>query len=165
MQVFDSLYNTIHDNAAEHYHAFYSSELQGITVDPGLMLVHMDDHLVHRGHAVFDTAVIVDGFLYQLPEHLLRFQHSAEAAGLVSPHSIEQIQRIICETAAASQQINGEPLGQQSLPYVTLPAFNWCLQLIAQDYMLKRSLVDLSRSCTVSNHMHCCNMLCYLQRM
>lgn len=141
MQVFDSLYNTIHDNAAEHYHAFYSSELQGITTDPGLMLVHMDDHLVHRGHAVFDTALIVDGFLYQLSEHLQRFQHSAEAAGLVSPHSIEQIHRIICETSAASQQINGEPSGRQSLHCFTheslalllwMPAFTiiWCIHFV-----------------------------------
>ena len=81
------------------------------------MVVHMDDHLVHRGHAVFDTTEIVDGFLYQLPEHLQRFQHSAELAGLVSPHSMEQIYRIICETAAASTQINGEPPRKQSLHF------------------------------------------------
>lgn len=113
MQVLDSLYNRIHLNAAEHYHAFYSSELQGITTDPGLMLVHMDDHLVHRGHAVFDTAVIVDGFLYQLPEHLQRFQASAESAGLLLPCSIDQIHRIVRETAAAGRQINGEPPSMQ----------------------------------------------------
>ena len=82
------------------------------------MLVHMDDHLVHRGHAVFDTAIIVDGFLYQLAEHLLRFQTSAEAAGLDLPCSIEQIHRIICETAAASSQINGEPPDMQNLLFV-----------------------------------------------
>ena len=105
----DSLYNRIHDNAIEHYHAFYSSELQGIITDPAFMVVHMDDHLVHRGHAVFDTAVIVDGFLYQLWEHLQRFQASAETAGILLPFSIDQIQRIICETAAASRQVNGEP--------------------------------------------------------
>ena len=114
VQVLDNLYNSIHGHAILHYHAFYSSELQGITTDPGLMLVHMDDHLVHRGHAVFDTAIIVDGFLYQLAEHLTRFQHSAEAAGLISPFGLEQIHRIICETAAASKQINGEAPGMQA---------------------------------------------------
>lgn len=85
------------------------------------MVVHMDDHLVHRGHAVFDTAIIVDGFLYQLAEHLLRFQTSAEAAGLDLPCSIEQIHRIICETAAASTQINGEPPGMHSLLFAFEP--------------------------------------------
>lgn len=93
------------------------------------MLVHMDDHLVHRGHAVFDTAIIVDGFLYQLAEHLLRFQTSAEAAGLDLPYSIEQIHRIICETAAASSQINGEPPGAHNLFLAVehLAAFCGCL--------------------------------------
>ncbi len=110
LQVLDSLYNSIHGNAVEHYAAFYSSELQGIVTDPGLMVVHMDDHLVHRGHAVFDTAIIVDGYLYQLPEHLDRFQRSAELAGLVLPTSIEQIYRIILETAAASTKVNGGSL-------------------------------------------------------
>ena len=108
MQVLDSLYSGIHENAVQHYSAFYSSELQGIVTEPGLMVIHMDDHLVHRGHAVFDTAIIVDGFLYQLSEHLSRFQHSAEMAGLVLPMSIDQIYRIILETAAASKQVNGK---------------------------------------------------------
>ncbi|DBA96325.1 TPA: hypothetical protein ACH3X3_002502 [Trebouxia sp. C0006] len=106
-EVLDALYNSIHQHATEHYAAFYSSELQGIVTDPGLMVVHMDDHLVHRGHAVFDTAIIVDGYLYQLPEHLSRFERSAELAGLVLPCSIEQIFRIILETSAASKAVNG----------------------------------------------------------
>lgn len=33
-----------------------------------------DDHMVHRGHAVFDTVLITDGHLYQLPEHVARFK-------------------------------------------------------------------------------------------
>lgn len=107
MQVLDSLYDAIHGNGLEHYAAFYSSELQGITTDPGLMVIHMDDHLVHRGHAVFDTAIIVDGYLYQLTEHLNRFVDSADMAGLVLPMSIDQIYRIILETAAVSKRVNG----------------------------------------------------------
>ncbi|DBB01239.1 TPA: hypothetical protein ACH3X1_001111 [Trebouxia sp. C0004] len=106
-EVLDALYNSIHGHAIEHYAAFYSSELQGIVTDPGLMVVHMDDHLVHRGHAVFDTAIIVDGYLYQLAEHLARFERSAVLAGLLLPCSIEQVFRIIRETAAASKAVNG----------------------------------------------------------
>ena len=48
----------MHENAAENYLAFYSSRLGGITTDPALMVVPMDDHLVHRGHAVFDTTTM-----------------------------------------------------------------------------------------------------------
>ena len=58
MQVLRGLYSCVHQNAKENYLAFYSSRLGGITVDPALMVVPMDDHLVHRGHAVFDTAMM-----------------------------------------------------------------------------------------------------------
>ena len=57
-QVFRGLYRCMHENARANYLAFYSSRLGGITTDPALMVVPMDDHLVHRGHAVFDTATM-----------------------------------------------------------------------------------------------------------
>jgi len=126
LQVLDALYNSIHGHAIEHYAAFYSSELQGIVTDPGLMVVHMDDHLVHRGHAVFDTAIIVDGYLYQLEEHLTRFERSAEMAGLVLPCSIEQIFRIILETAAASKAANGGIMGFLALQTAAHSAHGCC---------------------------------------
>jgi hypothetical protein len=50
LQVLQRLQNAVHPVAAEHFGAFYSSELGGIVTDPALMLVHMDDHMVHRGH-------------------------------------------------------------------------------------------------------------------
>lgn len=56
---------------------------------------------------MFDTAIIVDGYAYQLEEHLQRFQSSAQLAGLSLPTNIEQLARIILETAAASKQVNG----------------------------------------------------------
>lgn len=40
------------------YKAFYSSDLGGIVTHPALMVVAIDDHMVHRGHAVFDTALL-----------------------------------------------------------------------------------------------------------
>ena len=43
------------------YSAFYSSQLGGIVTDPGLMIIPFDDHMVHRGHGIFDTAGIVNG--------------------------------------------------------------------------------------------------------
>ena len=36
--------------------------------------------MVHRGHAVFDTAILVEGYLYLFEEHLQRFLHSARMA-------------------------------------------------------------------------------------
>ena len=121
LQVLGNMYDSANANAVEHYHAFYSSELRGIVTDPALMVVHVDDHMVHRGHAVFDTAIIVDGYAYQLEEHLERFQQSAVIAGIPLPVSIEQMSRTILETAAASRQINGETTMLAALSLLNLP--------------------------------------------
>ena len=43
------------------FSAFYSSHLGGVVTDPALMVIPFDDHIVHRGHGVFDTAAIVNG--------------------------------------------------------------------------------------------------------
>lgn len=43
------------------YPAMYSSVYGGIILDPALMVIPIDDHMVHRGHGVFDTAVLLDG--------------------------------------------------------------------------------------------------------
>ena len=48
------------------YWAFYSSQLGGIVTDPALMVIPFDDHMVHRGHGIFDTAGLVDGKIYDL---------------------------------------------------------------------------------------------------
>lgn len=60
-QVFDRLYNSVHLKAAEHFGAFYSSELGGIVTNPAFMVVHMDDHMVHRKS---DWPFNQDPFLY-----------------------------------------------------------------------------------------------------
>ena len=55
------------------YAAFYSSQLGGIVTNPALMVVPFDDHMVHRGHGIFDTAGLVNGRIYDLEAHLDRF--------------------------------------------------------------------------------------------
>ncbi|KAJ1396400.1 Aminotransferase-like, PLP-dependent enzyme [Sesbania bispinosa] len=45
----------------QQYLAMYSSIFGGITTDPAAMVIPMDDHMVHRGHGVFDTTAIMDG--------------------------------------------------------------------------------------------------------
>ncbi|CAI5494214.1 unnamed protein product [Closterium sp. Naga37s-1] len=57
----------------QNYRAFYSSVVGGITTDPAAMVIPIDDHMAHRGHAVFDTAIICSGYLYELDEHVDRF--------------------------------------------------------------------------------------------
>ena len=46
------------------YVAFYSSQLGGIVTDPALMVIPFDDHMVHRGHGIFDTAGIFHDSLW-----------------------------------------------------------------------------------------------------
>ncbi|XP_076953862.1 D-amino-acid transaminase, chloroplastic-like [Bidens hawaiensis] len=85
----------------------YSSVFGGIVMDEAAMLIPMDDHMVHRGHGVFDTAAIVDGFLYELEQHLDRFLGSANKAKIKPPFDKETTKRILVQTVSASFCKNG----------------------------------------------------------
>ena len=90
-----------------NYYAFYSSQLGGIVTDPALMVLPFDDHMVHRGHGIFDTAGLVNGKIYDLEAHLDRFLLSAERSKLrVSPPRAE-MRDIIVKTTAASGRRDG----------------------------------------------------------
>ena len=89
------------------YTAFYSSQLGGIVTDPALMVIPFDDHMVHRGHGIFDTAGIVNGKIYDLEAHLDRFLRSAQRSKLKLPGSLEQMRDIIIKTTAASGRRDG----------------------------------------------------------
>ena len=95
------LRRAVHAKAANFY-AMYSSVLGGIVTDPALMVVPLDDHMVHRGHAVFDTAVLANGMLYQLDRHLDRLLRSAQMARIPLPVPLEQLRQVIIDTCAAS---------------------------------------------------------------
>lgn len=97
----------VHDDAQLHFKAFYSSALGGITTDQPLMVVPIDDHMVHRGHAVFDTAIVAGGHIYQLEQHLDRFLLSAKRARIPLPTHRAQLRRHILDTAAASRCESG----------------------------------------------------------
>ena len=89
-----------------NYFAFYSSWIGGITTDPAAMVLPMDDHMVHRGHGVFDTATLRDGKLCRLHAHLDRLLRSAAAARLSSPLPLsrEEMVAAIRATCGASGQ-------------------------------------------------------------
>jgi 4-amino-4-deoxychorismate lyase len=89
------------------YWAFYSSQLKGVVTDPSLMVLPFDDHIVHRGHGIFDTAAIVAGKIYDLEAHLDRFLKSAERSKLRLPCSRDEMRDIIIQTTAASGRRDG----------------------------------------------------------
>eukprot|EP00960_Hanusia_phi_P067485 766640-Hanusia_phi.AAC.5 len=82
--------------------AFYSSLTDAITTNADLAFLPIDDHLCHRGHAVFDTCTLSNGRIYRLRTHLDRFLASAQGARIDLPLSRAQIENIILRTAAAS---------------------------------------------------------------
>ena len=84
------------------YYAMYSSLLGGITKDPLLMQVPVDDHVVHRGDGVFETFKCAGGALYNLGAHLERFAKSAELLDFAMRWSLDEIQELILETVKAT---------------------------------------------------------------
>ncbi|KAL6627045.1 hypothetical protein ACP70R_030771 [Stipagrostis hirtigluma subsp. patula] len=84
------------------YPAMYSSVFGGIVLDPAMMVLPIDDHMVHRGHGVFDTAMLLDGCLYELDAHLDRFLRSAAKAKVGTPFPRDALRRILIQMTAAS---------------------------------------------------------------
>ena len=79
----------------EDYLAMYSSLWPGITTDPDLMMIPIDDHLVHRGDGVFDVMRCVTGKIYQMEGHLERLNRSARAISLGFTPGREDIREVI----------------------------------------------------------------------
>lgn len=81
------------------YYAMYSSVFGGIVTDPRLMLVPIDDHMVHRGDGVFEALKAVNGNIYNLTAHLDRLVNSARGIALDLPVSLPELKHILIETA------------------------------------------------------------------
>lgn len=92
------------NNYNEEYYAFYSSWFGGIVKNPGLMLLPIDDHIVHRGDGVFDAMKAVGRSVYLLEEHLQRLFNSAEKVALKSPLDIHQLKDVILATLKAANR-------------------------------------------------------------
>ena len=69
------------------YYAMYSSWWDGITTEPNLMVIPVDDHMVHRGDGLFETFKCNDGAAYNLDAHWARLERGAEAIRLPLPWS------------------------------------------------------------------------------
>ncbi len=89
-----------------NYLAMYSSLWEGVTTDPDLMVIPVDDHVVHRGDGVFDVMRCVQGSIYQLEEHLQRLERSAKAISLVMPPSYDSVREIIKSVVRAGGEKN-----------------------------------------------------------
>lgn len=86
-----------------NYLAMYSSWFGGIVTDPLLMLIPADDHMVHRGDAVFEVFKCVSGSIYNLNAHLTRLMYSSQEIGIETRLTPEELQGLIIETTRAGQ--------------------------------------------------------------
>jgi branched-chain amino acid aminotransferase len=110
------------------YHAHFSTWIGGITQDPALMLLPMDDHMVHRGDGVFEAIKAVDRKVFLMSEHLQRLSRSAEAVGISLPFELSQIQDIILQTLRVANQpqalirlfVSRGPGGYTTNPYESM---------------------------------------------
>ena len=88
----------------EQYYAMYSSWWNAITTEPNLMVIPVDDHMVHRGDGLFETVKCVDGVAYNLDAHMTRLENGARAIALDIPRDRAEILRIMSAVLRAGGQ-------------------------------------------------------------
>ncbi|WP_298067532.1 aminotransferase class IV [uncultured Mailhella sp.] len=91
----------------ERVTAFYEHRMGAICRDPHLLLAPLNDHLVHRGDAVFESLTFLEGRIVQLDAHLKRMRHSSEVLDLRPPCSWEELRTAALEVA----RVGGAPYG------------------------------------------------------
>jgi len=84
-----------------NYLAVYSSWYGGIVTDPALMMLPLDDHMVHRGDGVFEVFKCTDWNIYALARHLDRMKRSMAASFLETPVDDERLIEIVRKTVLA----------------------------------------------------------------
>ncbi len=99
-QLFDTLNKTRRPHHQD-YLSMYSSWYGCIITDPTLMLIPIDDHMVHRGDGIFEAFKCINGYIYQLDFHFKRMENSLKHISLQLPFSIQQIKKIIIDTIRA----------------------------------------------------------------
>lgn len=94
---------------------FYSSRLKAIITDPLFMTVPLEDKIVHRGYAVFETTKIFENKIYQLDKHIDRFLKSINHINLTSMYSKNDFRDILIQLATTARLAH--PTGDIELRY------------------------------------------------
>ena len=87
--------------------AFYDHRIGVIGKDPRLMLMPLDDHLVHRGDGVFETLKYLGRKLYQVQPHFDRMARSAAAIHLDPPCSWDDVAKLTLDVCRAGGADDG----------------------------------------------------------
>jgi 4-amino-4-deoxychorismate lyase len=84
-------------NSKREYIAMYSSLFGGVVTDPALMLVPLDDHIVHRGDGVFEAIRTTASGMYLVYPHLERLYRSAKLIDLKVSVQINELHALCKE--------------------------------------------------------------------
>lgn len=87
-------------------HAMYSSVTDCIVTDESVMMVPVDDHMVHRGDGVFESFKCVDGGIYNLDAHFERLERSCAQLAIDLPMPLDEMADIVVQTVRAGGKRN-----------------------------------------------------------
>jgi branched-subunit amino acid aminotransferase/4-amino-4-deoxychorismate lyase len=94
---------------------FFSSHLGAFITDPLFMNISLEDKMIHRGYAVFDTAKIFENKVYQLDNHVNRFLESIEYINLKPKYKKTEIKDILMKMSSISRE--AEPVNDLELRF------------------------------------------------
>ena len=85
-------------------YAMYSSVTDCIVTDQSVMMVPVDDHMVHRGDGIFESFKCMGGNIYNLEAHLERLERSCGQLGISLPVPLDELSEIIIQTVRSGSQ-------------------------------------------------------------
>lgn len=86
--------------------AMYSSYLSGIIKDESLMLIPLDDHLIHRGHGVTSNLLVFNGHIYNLSANVSYLYQIAKSLKIQPPLTEHETCQALKDLASSTQQPN-----------------------------------------------------------
>lgn len=88
--------------------AFYDARVDAVCRDARCLLLPLDDHMCHRGDALFESLCYREGRIFALEEHLARLRDGSRALSLLPPCSWDELRARILDVARASGTDHGD---------------------------------------------------------
>lgn len=88
--------------------AFYDVRVDAVCRDARCLLLPLDDHMCHRGDALFESLCYREGRIFALEEHLARLRDGSRALSLLPPCSWDELRARILDVARASGTDHGD---------------------------------------------------------
>lgn len=90
------------------YRAMYSSIFEGTVTQPDLMIIPIDDHMVHRGDGIFEALRFSSKGVFLFNEHIDRLFVSADYISLNMPWDKSEIKALCEAVIQASKLVVGQ---------------------------------------------------------